>query len=147
MRTTYNLVRTTWFVYKLLNPYSLPQKLERESNIFVCFKLGFKQREIVAILQSQFGINISERHLRRILCKLNLHRGEHSDIVDVATFVSSQLEKSGQQQGYRLMHLRCLLSGLYVSIHNVRKPLLLEYDTIWSTEYDLEYEFVLKKVL
>ena len=121
--------------------------MERESIIFVCFKLGFKQREIVAILQSQFGINISERHLRRILCKLNLHRGEHFDIGDVATFVFSQLEKSGQQQGYRLMHLRCLLSALYVSIHNVRKPLLFEYDTIWSTEYDLEYEFVLEKVL
>ena len=70
--------------------------MERGAIIFVCFKLGFKQREIVAILQSQFGINVSERHLRRILCKLNLHRGEHSDIVDVATFVSSQLESSGQ---------------------------------------------------
>ena len=71
--------------------------MERDAIIFVCFKLGFKQREIVAILQSQFGLNVSERHLRRILCKLNLHRGEHSDIVDVATFVSSQLDIPGQQ--------------------------------------------------
>ena len=51
--------------------------MERDSIIFVCFKLGFKQREIVGILQSQFSINVSEHHLRRILCKLNLHRGEH----------------------------------------------------------------------
>ena len=97
--------------------------MERDAIIFVCFKLGFKQKEIDDILQSRFGINVSERHLRRILCKLNLHRGEHSDIIDVATFVSSQLESSGQQQGYRLMHLRCVLSGLSVSMHNVRKLL------------------------
>ena len=71
--------------------------MESESIIFVCFKLGFKQREIIAIFQFQFGINVSENHLRRILCKLNFHRGEHSDIVDVATFVSSQLDIPGQQ--------------------------------------------------
>ena len=65
--------------------------MKRNSIIFVCFKLGFKQ-EIVAILQFQFGKNVSERHLRRILGKLNLHKGDHSDVVDVATFVSSQLE-------------------------------------------------------
>ena len=73
-------------------------------NIFSCARLIIsfaqhimscaRQREIVAILQSQFGINVSERHLRRILCKLNLPRAEHSDIVYVATFVSSQLETS-----------------------------------------------------
>ena len=57
--------------------------MERDSIIFECFKLGFKQREIVANLQSQYRRNVSERHLRRILCKLNLHRGEYSDIVDV----------------------------------------------------------------
>ena len=74
----------------------LTTEMERDSIFFVCFKLGFKQREIVAILQSQFGLNISEHHLRWILCKLNLHRDENSDIVNVATFVSSQLEKSGQ---------------------------------------------------
>ena len=50
--------------------------MERDLIIFVCFKLGFKQREIVAILQSQFSINVSERHPRRILRKLNLHRGK-----------------------------------------------------------------------
>ena len=64
------------------------------SIIFVCFKLGFNQKEIDDILQSRFGINVSERHLRRIICKLNLPRGEHFDIVYVATFVSSQLETS-----------------------------------------------------
>ena len=75
--------------------------MERDLRIFVCFKLGFKQREINAILQSQFGINVSERHLRRILCLhvLILHRGEHSDIVDVATFVSCQFVTPGKQQG------------------------------------------------
>ena len=73
--------------------------MERDLIIFVCFKLGFKQREINAILQSQFGINVSERHLRRILCLLNLHSGEHSDIVDVATFVSCQFVTPGKQQG------------------------------------------------
>lgn len=97
--------------------------MERGEIIAWCFHLGLKQREIVAVLKSQFDMNISERHLRRILCKLKLWRSGHSDMIDVATFVSDQLDTSGQQHGYRLMHLRCSLSGLSVSMHNVRKLL------------------------
>jgi hypothetical protein len=50
----------------------------------------------------------------------NLRRNGHSDVIDVAEFVSKQLDTPGQQHGYRLMHLRCSLSGLSVSMHNVR---------------------------
>jgi hypothetical protein len=75
----------------------------KDDIIALCFEMGFKQREIVAVLKSQFDLNISERHLKRILCKLNLWRSGHSDVIDVAEFVSKQLDTSGQQHGYRLM--------------------------------------------
>ena len=97
--------------------------MERDDVVRICHSIGLKQREIVSVLSTQFGYVISLRHLRRILRKLNLRRGNISSIVDVAEFISEILNTSGQQQGYRLMHLRCTLSGLSVGMHNVRQLL------------------------
>ncbi|KAJ8305087.1 hypothetical protein KUTeg_017365 [Tegillarca granosa] len=64
---------------------------------------------------------ISERHLRRILNSLGLFRRRNkSYIIKVASFISRQLDLSGRQYGYRLMHLKCMLSGFVISRENVR---------------------------
>ena len=99
--------------------------MERDEIIRLCHCFGFKQREIVEILSSQFGYTISMRHLRRILQQLGLQRRGPSDIVDVASFLSDSLNSSAQQHGYRVMHLRCMLNGYKISMHNVRKLLKL----------------------
>lgn len=98
---------------------------ERDEIIRFCHHFGLKQREIVDVLSSQFGLEISMRQLRRILHRLGLQRRGESDIVDVASFVSDSLNTSAQQHGYRLMHLRCTLNGYKISMHNVRKLLKL----------------------
>ncbi len=94
--------------------------MERDEIIRLCHRFGFKQREIVAVLSSQFGLVISVRQLRRILRQLNLQRRNRSDILEVASFIAWCLNSSAQQHGYRIMHLRCTLAGLSVAMHDVR---------------------------
>ena len=100
--------------------------MDRDNVIFICHEIGFKQWEIVNILRDQYDIRISERHLRRILQKHNLYRRKNlSDIESVSNFIAENLEKSGQQLGYRSMHLRCTLAGFRVSMESVRVILRL----------------------
>ncbi|OWF47226.1 hypothetical protein KP79_PYT10643 [Mizuhopecten yessoensis] len=90
-------------------------EIERDDIICAYHKLGLRQKEIVTLLQSH-GFTLSERQLRRVLYRHNMFRRKNvTDIVAVATFLVQQLDYSGQLQGYRLMNLRCILSGLSVS--------------------------------
>ena len=94
--------------------------MDRDSIISICHHFGFKQWEILDVFHDH-GIKLSERHLRRILKILNLYRRKNvSEIEDVANFIARNLEGSGQQLGYRSMHLRCTLAGYEVSMENVR---------------------------
>ena len=67
------------------------------------------------------GVVPSLRSLRRILASAQLFRRKnHSDILDVALFITEQVEKSGQLHGYRIMHLICIQEGFVVSQYTVR---------------------------
>ncbi|KAL5013785.1 hypothetical protein ScPMuIL_008055 [Solemya velum] len=83
--------------------------------------LGLQQKEVLVLLEQIHGIDISERHFRRILNALGLTRRKNpSDIIEVATFVNGLLDFSGQKLGYRSMHLKCLLSGYSISREKIR---------------------------
>ena len=98
--------------------------MERDDIVSVCFCLGLKQTEIVSVLNDS-GNGLSLRQLRRVLRKLNLYRRRRSNIVTVAKFVNSLMDSSSQYQGYRFVHLKCILSGILVSRETVRNLLLI----------------------
>ena len=67
------------------------------------FSLGFNHSEILECLARMNGVVLSLRSLRRILASAQLFRRKNhsSDILDVALFITEQVEKSGQLHGYR----------------------------------------------
>jgi len=94
--------------------------MDMDQIICICHNLGLKQREILHILVAQYDFSLSIRQLRRILRRNKLYRRKcTSDIVSVADFVAHHLNLSGQQHGYRFMHLKCILAGFSVSMENV----------------------------
>lgn len=102
--------------------------MERDEYIELYFRLGYSQKEILACLACNDGIVISQRHLRRILRKLDLKRRiDLSDILEVAAFIEEQLQGSGQLYGYRWMHFKCIQEG-YVVTQNIVRALLLLLD-------------------
>ena len=95
--------------------------MDRDELMYLYFSLGFNHKEILNCLAYSHGIIISLRTLRRSLKSMNLYRRKFkSDIVDVAVFVESQLQKHGQLHGYKLMHLKCIQNGLVVTQDTVR---------------------------
>ena len=85
------------------------------------FGLGLTHKEIVLCLGFRHNVQISERHLRRLLRIMGLYRRkELSDILDVAVYVDQELSKSGQLHGYRWMHLKCIQNGFVVNQETVR---------------------------
>ncbi|ELT98289.1 hypothetical protein CAPTEDRAFT_192889 [Capitella teleta] len=78
-----------------------------------------RDRDILRCL-AQHGCILSDRHLRRILAKKKLGRKKSSDIDDVASFVNTELEGSGQQHGYRFMWQKLKNNGLNARKDDVR---------------------------
>ncbi len=67
-------------------------------------------------------LHISVRHLRRRLSGLQLYRRrQYSDPERVVNFIASQLEGPGCLHGYRMMHERCRLNGLWLTRAMVRE--------------------------
>lgn len=92
-----------------------------ESTVKDLFKLGLGQEEICAVLLTRFHYNLSVRHLRRILARLQLYRRkDFTNLNEVVEFLQRQIERSGQLHGYRFMHLKCITHGLVVSRETVR---------------------------
>ena len=92
----------------------------RDTLIKFYFDLGMLYKDITSTLALRHNILISERHLKRELRTLNLFRRSYSNLGDVADFVTSQLLRSGQLHGYRVMHAKCLQNGLRVRKEDVR---------------------------
>lgn len=109
-----------------LNSY-LPfhQGIERDELIERYFQLGFSYKEIILFLISLHGIEISERHLKRILRQRGLGRRTHpSSANDVFEAMYKELEGSGNSVGYRSMHQRLRdCHRLVVSRETVRQAL------------------------
>ena len=106
---------TNWRIYNCLVCNCLVENLVRSY-----FSLGFHHREILHCLAYLNGITLSLRSLERLLRRYGLYRKKNrSDIMDVALFITDQVENSGQLHGYRMMHLKCLQAGLCVQQETV----------------------------
>ena len=91
------------------------------STVKFYFSLGSNHSEILECLARTNGVVLSLRSLRRILSTAHLFRiKNYSDILNVALFITEQVEKSGQLHGYRMMHLKCIQEGFVVSQNSVR---------------------------
>ena len=58
---------------------------------------GLSYANIVTVLRERHGIQISIRHLHRVLRSLSLRRREYSDARSVVEFVVNSIEHSGRQ--------------------------------------------------
>ncbi|KAL3880304.1 hypothetical protein ACJMK2_032552 [Sinanodonta woodiana] len=77
------------------------------------FHLRLSYSEILSFSAKVHGLCISMRTLKRILRTLYLFRRRfNSDVLEVAQFIEENVSNSGNQQGYRWMHLHCLQHGL-----------------------------------
>ena len=76
------------------------------------FHIGISYDEILCFLSMGHNIKISKSSLKKKLGRLGLFRRKHySDLLDVALFIIEQIQESGQNHGYRWMHLKCIQSG------------------------------------
>ena len=65
-------------------------------------------------------IQLPERHLRRLLWIMGLHRRKELSDIDVTVYVDHKLSKSGQLHGYRWMHLKCIQNAFVVNQETIR---------------------------
>ena len=90
--------------------------------IKVLFQLAISYKDIVEVLKIRLGIELSERHLKRLLKAHGLRRRAYDEDVNataVIDFISSQLQGSGRMHGYRWMHIKCIQAG-----HHVRRDVV-----------------------
>ena len=92
---------------------------DRDSLISSYFQEGLSYSNIVTVLRESHGIQISLRHLHRILRSLTLRRRVYSDPRSIVDFVVNSVENSGRNHGYRIMRQRCVANGLSVRTHDV----------------------------
>jgi hypothetical protein len=106
-------------------PFHQGIDLERDELIERYFKLGLKYKEICLFLLSLHGIEISVRHLKRILRQRQLGRRRNpSSPNDVYEALHEEIEGSGSSIGYRSMHQRLRnCHDLVVSRETVRHAL------------------------
>lgn len=98
---------------------------DREILIVSYFELGFSYKEILAFLLMYHGIQVSLRHLKRILSSHQCYRRiNHSDIAEVVDVIDRELKGSASDVGYRQMHQRLRSKyKLVVSRETVRKTI------------------------
>ncbi|XP_070411871.1 uncharacterized protein [Nothobranchius furzeri] len=85
------------------------------------FDIGLTYKDIKFVLGCRHGVDISERHLKRILSARGLSRREsYCDIADLVEFISNELQYSGQLHGYRWMYAKCREHGLRAKKEDVR---------------------------
>ena len=88
------------------------------------FKMGYCYNEIVICLFLSHGIEISIRHLKRILAQKGLGRCSFTDVDDIVSAIDQELTGSGSTIGYRSMWQRLKVNhGISVSKEYVRKAL------------------------
>ena len=85
------------------------------------FTAGFSYKEICNFLFRFYRINITIRHLNRLLRQCNLQRrGNHSNINTIITFIQGKLKGSSSCFGYRHMLQKLRSSGLTADKETVR---------------------------
>ncbi|CAC5386636.1 unnamed protein product [Mytilus coruscus] len=91
---------------------------QRNNLIEMYYTLRLTFDEIKYILAKKHKVIISTRQLKRIVASLGLYRRRsRSNLFDVATFISKELQVSGK---LRWMHTKCLERGLEIDKESVR---------------------------
>jgi len=87
------------------------------------FYLGLSYKEIIGFLLSRHGIRLSIRQLKRVLRLRGLRRRKnHNPLPDVIDVIVKELQGSGSNIGYRLMHQRLRTDhGITIDRETVRK--------------------------
>ena len=95
---------------------------DRDHLISIYFNLGFAYNEIVTFLKKCHGIQLSVRHLKRVLKSKGLRRRIHkSHLEHVLNAVREELNGSGNSIGYRQMHRRMVIDhSLVIDRETVR---------------------------
>lgn len=85
------------------------------------FHLGLEYKHILGFLAEIHGICLSMRTLKRILKHQGLFRKKfNTDILEAAMFIQDKITSTGNQQGYRWMHLQCTQHGITITRDNVQ---------------------------
>ena len=101
----------------------------REDLIQDYFNLGLTAPEITSFLVCVHGIQISVRHLKRLLKRLGCtRRRNRSDIREVVNAVERELRGSGGLLGYRAMHQRLVNHHRLVTTREVVRHTLRIFD-------------------
>ena len=80
-----------------LNPMACVDNLAK-----LYFRIGFNNKEILAVLAQNHSVVISVMTLKRLCGKLRLFRRRiHTNEEEVAVFMQTELAGNGQTQGYR----------------------------------------------
>lgn len=95
---------------------------DRDHLISVYFNLGFCYKEICQFLEKCHGIQLSVRHLKRVLKLKKLRKRKNkSPLQHVLNAVREELSGSGNSIGYRQMHRRILIDhSLVIDRETVR---------------------------
>ncbi|XP_035989950.1 uncharacterized protein LOC118561813 [Fundulus heteroclitus] len=89
--------------------------------IALYFQFGLPYKDIAALLARRHSYVVSERHIKRILKSCGLFRRKgYTNLEYVVGFIQTQLQTTGQLNGYRWMFTKCLENGLKVKKEEVR---------------------------
>ena len=100
-----------------------------ERNIFIKDKLskGWPYRRIKEALWIRLRVNISRRQLQRVIVSIGHYRRarpeRHTNIDDIIQFITDEVNTVGQSHGCRMMQIKCIKNGLYVSRDTVAEIL------------------------
>ena len=106
-----------------IDPSSL-SGLPKESLICSYFLTDFPYKDILQFLLTYHNIELTIRHLQRILRKLKLFR--KNKIVssrEISNSVAGELKESGSSYSYRFIHQKCRMKGLSTNRELVRLAL------------------------
>jgi len=86
------------------------------------FQNGYQYKEILEILRTKYGIEMSIRTLHRSMRSYGLKRNgvQHSS-VELITNIESEIQESGENRGYRSIYQHLIEKGIQISQHTVRK--------------------------
>ena len=96
----------------------------KESLICSYFLAGFPYKDILQFLLTYHNIELTMRHLHRILRKQKLFRKNKIVLSrEILNSVAEELKEPGSSYGYRFIHQKCRMKGLSTNRELVRLAL------------------------
>ena len=95
--------------------------LSREELVKCYFQSGISYSKILVFLATFHGINLTLRHLHRLLREQNLFRRYHfSNLSGIIEVIQKQMLGSGENFGYRTKHQKLRMKGIITNPETVR---------------------------